>query len=247
MSEPGKHPSGPVKYRRILLKLSGEAIQGEQGFGIDGAMVDRIAGEIQIVKEMGVECAVVLGGGNFIRGATAAREGMRQVTADYMGMLATILNSVSLQDALEKRGVPTRVLSAIEVPQICEPYIYRRAIRHLEKGRIVILAAGTGTPYFSTDTAAALRAMEIGAEVILKATKVQGVYDEDPEKHPGATLFSELSHQDVIKRNLKVMDASAVSLCADHALPIVVFNLLEKGNVRRVVMGEKVGTIIKKP
>ncbi len=234
-----------VRYKRILLKISGEAMQGEQGFGIDSRVVDRIADEIKEARDLDVECSVVTGAGNFIRGHEASRQGMKQVTADYLGMLATILNSVSMQDALEKRGLPTRVMSAIEVPQICEPFIYRRAIRHMEKGRIVILAAGTGNPYFSTDTAAALRAMEIDAQVLLKATKVNGVYDRDPAVHPDATFFPELSFQEVINRNLQVMDATAVSLCRDNGLPIVVFKLLDKGNIGRVVRGEKVGTIIR--
>jgi uridylate kinase len=237
--------SEQIKYHRILLKLSGEAMQGDQGFGIEGRVVERIAGEIKEVSQMGVQVSVVIGGGNFIRGAQAVKEGINQLTADYMGMLATILNAVSLQDALEKKEVPTRVLSAIEVPQICEPFIYRRAIRHMEKGRIVIFAAGTGSPYFSTDTASALRAMEVSAEVILKATKVEGVYDKDPALHTDAVFFPELTCQEVLNRNLQVMDASAITLCRDHHLPIVVFNLLKKGNIKKVVAGDKVGTIIK--
>ncbi len=229
-------------YHRILLKLSGEAFQGEQEFGIDLGLVSRFAREIAAVADLGVEVAVVVGAGNYIRGVQAEGEGLDRVVADYMGMLATILNSVALQAVLETAGKTTRVCSAIEVPQICEPYIRRRAIRHMEKGRVVIFAAGTGNPYFSTDMAAALRAAEIGADAILKATKVDGVYDADPVKNPKAKKFDRLTHMEVIRENLRVMDATAISLCMDNDIPIVVFNLLKQGNIKRVVMGEKIGT-----
>jgi len=229
-------------YRRILLKLSGEALQGERDFGIDPATMRGIAEEVCSVARLGVEVAVVVGAGNFFRGVPAANQGLDRVVADYMGMLSTILNSVALQDVMEKAGVPTRVASAIEVPQICEPYIRRRAIRHLEKGRVVIFAAGTGNPYFSTDTAAALRAIEIGAEIILKATQVDGVYDRDPRKDPAAVKFEKLSHLEVVKRNLKVMDSTAITLCMDNKLPIMVFDLHKEGNIKRAVMGEAIGT-----
>jgi len=232
---------GPA-YRRVLLKLSGEAFQGKLEFGIDFDSVRQYAREISGVAELGVQVAAVVGAGNFFRGVPASRQGLDRVVADYMGMLATILNSVAIQDVLEKGGTPTRVLSAIEVPQICEPYVRRRALRHLEKGRVVIFAAGTGNPYFSTDMAAALRAVEIGAEAILKATKVDGVYDKDPVKHPGAKKFDKLTYMDVINQNLGVMDATAISLCMDNNLPVVVFNLLTPGNVERVVRGEAIGT-----
>jgi uridylate kinase len=229
-------------YHRILLKLSGEAFQGEQEFGIDLNMVSRFAAEICSVADLGVEVAVVVGAGNFIRGAQASDDGLDRVVADYMGMLATILNSVALQDVLEKAGQTTRVCSAIEVPQICEPYIRRRAMRHMEKGRVVIFAAGTGNPYFSTDMAAALRAAEIGADVILKATKVDGVFDSDPVKNPKARKFDRLTHMEVIRKNLRVMDATAISLCMDNSIPVVVFNLLKRGNIKKVVLGDKIGT-----
>ncbi|HUT55311.1 MAG TPA: UMP kinase [bacterium] len=229
-------------YHRILLKLSGEAFQGEQEFGIDLTLISRFAREISAVANLGVEVAVVVGAGNYIRGVQAEGEGLERVVGDYMGMLATILNSVALQAVLEKAGKTTRVCSAIEVPQICEPYIRRRAIRHMEKGRVVIFAAGTGNPYFSTDMAAALRAAEIGADVILKATKVDGVYDSDPVKNPKAKKFDRLTHMEVIRKNLRVMDATAISLCMDNDIPIVVFNLLKQGNIKRVVLGEKIGT-----
>ena len=232
-------------YRRILLKLSGEALQGSREFGIDSAVLKGIAREVTEVHGLGVECALVIGAGNFFRGVPTSQQGLERVSADYMGMLATIINALAMQDAMEKLGVTTRVLSAIDVPQVCEPYIRRRAIRHLEKGRVVIFAAGTGSPYFTTDTAAALRAVEIKAEVILKATKVRGVYDRDPKLHPEARFFSELTHLEVISQGLKVMDATAVSLCMDQRLPIVVFNLQEQGNIRRVVLGEPIGTRVR--
>jgi len=230
------------RYRNILLKLSGEAFQGRHEFGIDFGMVSHFADEIAEVSALGVKVSVVVGAGNFFRGVHAGDQGIDRVVADYMGMLATILNCVALQDVLEKKGVPTRVLSAIEVPQICEPYLRRRAIRHLEKGRVVILAAGTGNPYFSTDTAAALRSVEIGAEVIFKATKVDGIYDRDPVKDPAAKKFDSLTHREVLRRDLRVMDATAISLCQENNIALIVFNLLTPGNIKRAVMGETIGT-----
>ena len=234
--------SAKPAYGRILLKLSGEALQGEREFGIDLLTIHKVAEEVASVARLGVEVAVVVGAGNFFRGVPASGQGLDRVVADYMGMLATILNSVALQDVMEKAGVTTRVLSAIEVPQICEPYIRRRAVRHLEKGRVVIFAAGTGNPYFSTDTAAALRAVEIEAEVLLKATQVDGVYDRDPLQDPSAIKFDSLTHMEVIKRNLKVMDATAITLCMDNKLPLVIFNLHREGNIKKAVMGENIGT-----
>ncbi len=218
---------------------------GEGGFGIDPAVIQWIAREIKEVKSLGVEIAIVIGGGNIFRGMAASAKGMDRASADYMGMLATVMNGVALQDALEKIDVHTRVQTAIEMRQVAEPYIRRRAIRHLEKGRVVIFAAGTGNPYFTTDTTASLRAMEIGADVILKATKVDGIYSADPLLHKGARKFDELTYLDVLKNQLKVMDATAVSLCMDHQIPIIVFNLKRKGNVKRVVLGEKVGTKVR--
>src|SRR6266511_810021 len=225
-------------YKRILLKISGEVLAGEQSFGIDSRMIDYIASEIAEVAAMGVEVAVVIGGGNIFRGLDAADGGMERASADYMGMLATMLNALALQNALEKRDVVTRVQSAIEMRQLAEGYIRRRAIRHLEKKRVVIFAAGTGNPYFTTDTAAALRAMEIKAEVILKGTKVDGIYTADPMLDPDATKYSAISYLQVLERQLKVMDATAISLCMDNKLPIVVFNLRTAGNLRRVIAGE---------
>ncbi len=233
------------RYRRILLKLSGEALAGEQGYGIDPAVIQGIAEEIRDVSRLGIEVALVIGGGNIFRGLAASSRGMDRASADYMGMLATVMNSLAMQDALEKLGVVTRVQSAIEMQEIAEPYIRRRAIRHLEKGRVVIFAAGTGNPYFTTDTAASLRAMEIGAEVILKATRVDGVYTADPRTHPDAVKFTSLTYLDVLEKGLQVMDATATSLCMDNGLPIVVFDLTERGNIGRVVMGEDIGTIVK--
>jgi uridylate kinase len=236
MSEPA--------YRRILLKLSGEVLMGAQGFGVDPAAASRIAGEVHEVHQLGVQMALVVGGGNFIRGVAASAHGIERVVADHMGMLATIINALALQDALEKLGSFTRVVTAIEMREIAEPFIRRRVIRHLEKGRIVLLAGGTGSPYFSTDTAAALRATEIKAEVILKATKVDGVYDADPEKVPGAKLYARISYLDVLSHGLAVMDTTAISMCMDNNLPIVVFNLNVPGNLKRVVLGEKVGSLV---
>lgn len=237
-----KPGTGRPAFKRLLLKLSGEAFQGPREFGIDLASLKQFAKEIKSVVELGTQIAVVVGAGNFFRGMTTSQQGLDRVVADYMGMLATILNCVALQDTLEKMEVPTRVLSAIEVPQICEPYIRRRAIRHLEKGRVVIFAAGTGNPYFTTDMAAALRAVEIEAEVILKATKVDGVYDSDPALNPRAKKFDELTCREAIRRNLRVMDQTAIALCMDNQLPVVVFNLLTPGNVKRVALGKKIGT-----
>jgi uridylate kinase len=229
-------------YHRIILKLSGEALLGTQGFGVDPAMAKRIAEEIHEVCGLGVQVAVVVGGGNFIRGVAASAMGIERVVADHMGMLATVINALALQDAMEKAGTHTRVVTAVEIREIAEPFIRRRVIRHLEKGRVVLLAAGTGNPYFSTDTAAALRAMEIKAEVILKATKVDGVYDADPHKVPGAKMFTEIKYLDVLSKRLAVMDTTAISLCMDNSLPIVVFNLNVPGNLKRVVLGEQVGS-----
>jgi uridylate kinase len=236
--------SDPV-YRRVLLKLSGEALMGEQAFGIDPAVTTQIAREIGEIQELGVQTAVVIGGGNLFRGLAASAKGMDRATADYMGMLATVINALALQDALEHIGVPTRVASAIEMRAVAEPFIRRRAVRHLEKGRAVIFAAGTGNPYFTTDTAAALRAMEMKADVILKGTKVDGIYTADPMVDPSATKFTDISYLKVLERGLKVMDATAISLCMDNKLPIVVFNLRTPGNVRRVITGEPVGTTVR--
>lgn len=236
--------SGAPKYKRILLKVTGEVFAGPHNFGIDGKTVKAFAEEIKEVKEMGCELAMVVGGGNIFRGAVASEIGMDRASADTMGMLATVINSLALQDALEHLGVSTRVLSAIEMRQVAEPYIRRRATRHLEKGRVVIFAGGTGNPYFTTDTTASLRAMEVGAEVILKATKVAGVFDADPIEFAGATKFEELTYIEVLNRGLKVMDSTAISLCMDNHLPIIVFNLMEKGNIKRVVSGESIGTLV---
>lgn len=233
-----------LAFRRILLKLSGEALIGSQGFGVDSEAVARISQEIHEVHEAGIQIAMVVGGGNFIRGVAASAEGFDRVVADHMGMLATVINALALQDALEKRGTYTRVVTAIEMREIAEPFIRRRVIRHLEKGRLVILAAGTGSPYFSTDTAAALRGMEVKADVILKATQVDGVYDRDPRTSPDAKMFSRISYRDVLSRGLGVMDTTAISLCMDNSLPIIVFNLNVPGNLKRVVAGEKVGSLV---
>ena len=229
-------------FKRILLKLTGESLQGRKGYGIDLKVARSVARQIKEVKELGVDVACVIGGGNIFRGLPAAEEGMERVTADYIGMLATVINSLVLQSALEQEGVFTRVQTAIEIQRLAEPYIRRRAIRHLEKGRVVIFAAVTGNPYFSTDTAAALRAIEISADVILKATKVDGVYSSDPNQHPQAKKFTRLRYIDVLKKRLQVMDATAISLCMDNHLPIVIFNLMEPGNIKRVVLGNQIGT-----
>ena len=232
-------------YQRILLKISGEVLTGQGSYGIDPVVMDQIAREIRDVKALGVEVAVVIGGGNIFRGIAASSKGMDRASADYMGMLATIMNGIALQDALEKIDVQTRVQTAIEMREIAEPYIRRKAIRHLEKGRVVIFAGGTGNPYFTTDTTASLRAMEIGAQVILKATKVDGVYNSDPLLNKRARKYDELTYLDVLKKQLKVMDTTAISLCMDHQIPIIVFNLKKKGNIKRVVLGEKVGTKVR--
>lgn len=234
-----------VKYRRILLKLSGEALAGEQGYGIDPEVITGIASEIKDVVDLGVEVALVIGGGNIFRGLAASSKGMDRASADYMGMLATVMNSLAMQDALEKQGVVTRVQSAIEMQQIAEPYIRRRAVRHLEKGRVVIFSAGTGNPYFTTDTAASLRAMEINAEVILKATKVDGVYSADPNKDSDAVKFPKLTYLDVLQQGLEVMDATATSLCMDNNLPMIIFDMTSRDNIKKVVLGEEIGTIVK--
>jgi uridylate kinase len=234
----------PLRYKRILLKLSGEALMGDRNYGIDSATVQFMASEIREVSTLGVEIAVVIGGGNIFRGVEASVRGMERASADYMGMLATVINALALQNALEKLEISTRVQSAIEMQELAEPYIRRKAMRHLEKGRVVIFAAGTGNPYFTTDTAAALRAMEIGAEIILKATKVDGVYSSDPMKDPAAKRFDSIDYIDVLKRGLSVMDSTAISLCMDNSLPIVVFNGKGKGNVKKIVQGRKVGTLV---
>ena len=236
--------SVPV-YNRVLLKLSGEALMGEQQFGIDPAVANRIATDIGEIQQLGVQTAVVIGGGNLFRGLAASAKGMDRATADYMGMLATVINGLALQDALEKHNVVTRVASAIEMRAVAEPFIRRRAVRHLEKGRVVVFAAGTGNPYFTTDTAAALRAMEMKADVILKGTKVDGIYTADPMLDKTATKYSEISYLKVLEQGLKVMDATAISLCMDNRLPIVVFNLRTAGNLKRVIMGEPIGTTVR--
>ncbi len=237
-------PGSSLRYRRVLLKISGEALAGSAGFGIDADAVGTFAREIQDVHELGCELALVVGGGNIFRGLAGSAFGVDRATGDYMGMLATVINSLALQNALEKLGVSTRVQSAIAIQEVAESYIRRRATRHLEKGRIVIFGAGTGNPYFSTDTAASLRAMEIGAEVILKATKVDGVYSADPAKDPTAIRYRELTYIEVLNRELKVMDSTAISLCMDNGLPVIVFNLLQAGNIRKAVLGDPIGTIV---
>ena len=231
-------------YSSILLKLSGEALQGEQGYGIDNDILNQIAKEISEVSKLGVRISIVIGGGNIYRGVSAAAEGMDRTTADYMGMLATAINSIALQHFLEKHGLVTRVQSALELNRVAEPYIQRRALRHLEKGRIVIFAAGTGNPYFTTDTAASLRALEINADIILKATKVNGVYDKDPNKFDNAKMFKSLKYMQVLEKELEIMDSTAISLCKDNKIPICVFNLFEKNNIKKIVMGKKVGTTV---
>jgi len=230
------------KYRRVLLKLSGEALTGEQGFGIDHDTVSTIANQVSRVHDHQVEIAIVIGGGNIFRGNSAG--GIDRTQADYMGMLATVINGLAMQDALEKIGVPTRVQSAISMAQVAEPYIRRRAVRHLEKGRVIILAAGTGNPYFTTDTTAALRGVELGAEVILKATKVDGIYSADPLKDPKAERYRSLSYLDVLNRGLTVMDNTAITMCMDNNLPIIVFDLMQEGNIEKVVLGEEIGTLV---
>ena len=234
------------RYRRVLLKLSGEALMGSKSFGLDEVKVSQIAGELAEVHRLGTQVAIVIGGGNIIRGVTASSRGLDRVTGDHMGMLATVINALALQDALEKVGVPTRVQTAIEIRAVAEPLIRRRAIRHLEKGRVVIFAAGTGNPYFTTDSAAALRANEIHADVLLKATKVEGVYTADPRKDPSARLLPEVTYQQMLERDLRIMDASAISLCRDNELPILIFDMTVPGNIGRVVKGERVGSIVRR-
>ncbi len=241
---PTKKSTPQAKYRRVLLKLSGEALGAEDGMGICPAALRSMADEIREVRELGVDILVVVGGGNIFRGLPGSQKGIERATGDYMGMLATIINSLALQDALEKAGIPTRVQSAITVAQVAEPFIRRRAIRHREKGRVVIFAGGTGNPFFSTDTAAALRGAEVGAEVLLKATKVDGIYDDDPAKNSSARLIKKLTYQQVLQKGLRVMDTTAIALCMENSLPIVVFNLLRRGNIRNVVLGAKVGSIV---
>jgi uridylate kinase len=232
------------KYRRILLKISGELLAGAQGYGIDPIVLESLADEIGSVSKLGVEVAIVIGGGNIFRGIAASATGMERASADYMGMLATMLNALALQNALERKGILTRVQSAIEMRQLAEGYIRRRAIRHLEKKRVVIFAGGTGNPYFSTDTAAALRAMEIGADVIMKGTKVDGIYEADPVTHPTAKMFAELPFLSILNKHLKVMDSTAITLCMDNNLPLIVFNLKEPGNLKRIVQGDRIGTLV---
>jgi uridylate kinase len=234
-----------LAYRRVLLKLSGEALAGSAGYGIDDELLTRFASEIGEVQKLGVELAVVIGGGNIFRGVAGISHGIERATADYMGMLATMMNSLALQAAIERFGVQTRVLSALEMKEVAEPYIRRRATRHLEKGRVVIFAAGTGNPFFTTDTAASLRAVEIGAEILCKATKVEGVYDSDPVVNPSAVRYRELTYLDVLSQKLKVMDSTAISLCMDNDLPVLVFNMLEPGNLKRAMLGEPIGTVVR--
>jgi uridylate kinase len=233
-----------LPYKRVLLKIGGEALAGESGYGIEEAVLSRMADEVKEVHALGCEIALVIGGGNIFRGLAASTRGMARATADYMGMLATLMNSLAMQEALESIEVQTRVMSALTVSEVAEPYIRRRATRHLEKGRIVIFAAGTGNPYFTTDTAASLRAMEIGAQIIFKATKVDGIYDADPVQVADANRYQEVTYIEVLQKNLKVMDSTAISLCMDNALPIVVFSMLESGNIKRAIQGERVGTLV---
>jgi uridylate kinase len=233
-----------IKFKRVLLKLSGESLEGEQGFGISSEVLDFFAEEVKKVHDVGVELGIVIGGGNIYRGLSAAKQGIDRATGDQMGMLATMINSLALQNAIEKIGVHTRLMSAIKMEEIAEPYIRRRAIRHLEKGRVVILGAGTGHPYFSTDTAASLRAVEIGADVIVKGTRVDGVFDSDPEKNPNALKFEQISYLDILKKNLRIMDLTAVSLCQENNLPMMVFNMDVPGNLLKLVLGEPIGTFI---
>ena len=239
-----KPKGGKPKYKRILLKLSGESLMGKLSYGIESSTVDYMAQEVRSIYDLGTEIAIVIGGGNIFRGVEGSVKGMERATADYMGMLATVINALALQNALEKVDIPTRVQSAIELRELAEPYIRRRAVRHLEKGRVVIFAAGTGNPYFTTDTAASLRAMEIGAEIIMKATRVDGIYSADPLTHPDAKKFRRISYIDVLKKGLHVMDSTAISLCMDNSLPIMVFNVKNKGNIRKAVEGKNIGTFV---
>lgn len=233
------------RYKRVLLKLSGEALQGPGQFGISSDVIEYVSEEIKSIYSLGVETAIVIGGGNIFRGVSSSSKGMDRSTADYMGMLATVINALALQDFLERKGLSTRVQTALEIKQVAEPFIKRRAIRHLEKGRIVIFASGTGNPFFTTDTAATLRALQMGADIIMKATKVDGIYDKDPVKNKDASKFTELTYMEILKKGLKVMDATSISLCMEGNIPIVVFDLFEKGNIEKVIRGEKVGTIVK--
>lgn len=241
---PSSKPAEKPAYKRVLLKLSGEALAGTKGYGVDLTILQDLAHDLKEIYELGVQIAIVIGGGNIFRGMAASESGMDRASADYMGMLATVMNALALQDALEKQGVFTRVQSAIEMQEIAEPYIRRRAERHLEKNRVVIFAAGTGNPFFTTDTAAALRACEIGASVLLKATKVDGIYDSDPAKNPQAKKFDELTYIDVLQKGLEVMDSAAISLCMDNAMPIIVFSMNERGTMKDVILGKKAGTLI---
>ena len=233
------------KYKRVLLKLSGEALQGPGQFGINSKVIEYVSEEIKSIYSLGVETAIVIGGGNIFRGVSTSSKGMDRSTADYMGMLATVINALALQDFLERKGLPTRIQTALEIKQVAEPFIKRRAIRHLEKGRIVIFASGTGNPFFTTDTAATLRALQMGADIIMKATKVDGIYDEDPVKNKDASKFAELTYMEILKKGLKIMDATSISLCMEGNIPIVVFDLFEKGSIEKVIRGEKVGTIVR--
>jgi uridylate kinase len=233
------------QYKRVLLKLSGEALQGPGQFGISSDVIEYVSEEIKSIYSLGVETGIVIGGGNIFRGVSSSSKGMDRSTADYMGMLATVINALALQDFLERKGLPTRIQTALEIKQVAEPFIKRRAIRHLEKGRIVIFAAGTGNPFFTTDTAATLRALQMGADIIMKATKVDGIYDKDPVKNKDASKFTELTYMEILKKGLKVMDATSISLCMEGNIPIVVFDLFEKGNIEKVIRGEKVGTIVR--
>jgi len=236
---------GQLRYKRVLLKLSGEALLGSKEFGIDHSFLKKIASELKEVHQLGVELAIVIGGGNIFRGVAGEREGLNRARADYMGMLATLINALALQDVLEKEGVSVRTMSALEVIEVAEPYIREKALRHLEKGRMLILACGTGNPYFTTDTAATLRALELGCEVLFKATKVDGVYDKDPKVYPDAKKFEEITFDEALQKNLKVMDATAFSLAREHRLPILVFNLFESGNIKKALFGERIGTLIR--
>ena len=233
------------EYKRVLLKLSGEALQGPGQFGISSDVIEYVSEEIKSIYSLEVQTAIVIGGGNIFRGVSSSSKGMDRSTADYMGMLATVINALALQDFLERKGLPTRIQTALEIKQVAEPFIKRRAIRHLEKGRIVIFAAGTGNPFFTTDTAATLRALQMGADIIMKATKVDGIYDKDPVKNKDASKFTELTYMEILKKGLKVMDATSISLCMEGNIPIVVFDLFEKGNIEKVIRGEKVGTIVR--
>ena len=233
------------EYKRVLLKLSGEALQGPGQFGISSDVIEYVSEEIKSIYSLGVQTAIVIGGGNIFRGVSSSSKGMDRSTADYMGMLATVINALALQDFLERKGLPTRIQTALEIKQVAEPFIKRRAIRHLEKGRIVIFAAGTGNPFFTTDTAATLRALQMGADIIMKATKVDGIYDKDPVKNKDASKFAELTYMEILKKGLKVMDATSISLCMEGNIPIVVFDLFEKGNIEKVIRGKKVGTIVR--